>query len=350
IPGEPVFLYVFEHFTPEIMGIVGKFLPLQEATHTCELFYLFKKSLFVDISITETESRVINLYTTAITNFAKYGNPNGFDNSKSELPVHWDAVDRQNYGQNYVFTSNIPLMKNKLFEMTPTTYPDSRVVETSYGKVQGRRLIYEGAKQVDAFQGIPFASPPVGELRFKKPVPPACWNGIKETKKFAARSLQGPRNPEDYEMNGIPSEDSLYLNVFTPCWKAPEEGFPVIVFIHGGAFIAGQASDYGDIGICENIVSRDIVFVTIQYRLGYLGYFTTGDAECPGNFGLWDQVEALKWVQMNIEAFGGNKNNVTLGGQSAGAASVDMLHLSPHSAGLFHKAICMAGTAECAWA
>ncbi|GMT22388.1 hypothetical protein PFISCL1PPCAC_13685, partial [Pristionchus fissidentatus] len=231
-----------------------------------------------------------------------------------------------------------------------TSYPDSRVVETAYGKVQGRRLIYEGDKQVDAFQGIPFASPPVRELRFKKPVPPESWSCVKETKKFSARAIQGPKNPQDYDVNGVPSEDSLYLNVFTPCWKAPDEGFPVIVFIHGGAFITGQASDYGDIGICENVVSRDIVFVTIQYRLGYLGFFTTGDAVCPGNFGLWDQVEALKWIQMNIEAFGGNKHNVTLVGQSAGAASVDLLHLSPHSTGLFHKAICMAGTAECDWA
>ncbi|GMT23235.1 hypothetical protein PFISCL1PPCAC_14532 [Pristionchus fissidentatus] len=234
--------------------------------------------------------------------------------------------------------------------LSTPSYPDSRVVETIYGKVQGRRLIHQGDKQANAFQGIPFASPPVGELRFKKPVPPASWEGIRRTKKFAARSIQDPSNPQDYAINGIPSEDCLYLNVFTPCWDAPEGGFPVMVFIHGGAFVSGEASSYGDINICENIVSRGIVFVTIQYRLGYLGFFTTGDSTCPGNFALWDQAEALKWIQMNIHAFGGNKNNITLVGQSAGAACVDMLHLSPHSTGLFHKAICMAGTAECRWA
>ncbi|GMS90534.1 hypothetical protein PENTCL1PPCAC_12709, partial [Pristionchus entomophagus] len=228
-------------------------------------------------------------------------------------------------------------------------YPPSRIVETAYGAVRGRRLIHQGEKLVDAFQGIPFAAPPVGELRFKKPVPPARWEGVRETTAFSSRSIQQPINPQDYAMKGVPSEDSLYLNVFSPVWEAPKEGFPVMVFIHGGGFANGEASAYGDIGICENVVTRGIVFVTMQYRLGYLGFLSTGDAVCPGNLGLWDQVEALKWIQLNIGAFGGDNNNVTLLGQSAGAASVDLLHLSPHSTGLFHKAICMAGTAECRW-
>ncbi|KAF8354654.1 hypothetical protein PRIPAC_96277, partial [Pristionchus pacificus] len=235
-------------------------------------------------------------------------------------------------------------------QMAPTSYPQSRIVETAYGKVQGRRLVHEGERKVDAFQGIPFAASPVGELRFRKPVPPSRWEGLKQTSEFAPRSIQHAKNPQDYDINGIPSEDSLYLNVFTPCWNAPEEGFPVMVFIHGGGYINGEAKSYGDIGICENVVTRGIVFATIQYRLGYLGFLSTGDTVCPGNFGLWDQVEALKWIQMNITAFGGNKNNVTLVGQSAGAASVDMLHLSPHSTGLFHKAILMAGSTYCRWA
>lgn len=155
-----------------------------------------------------------------------------------------------------------------------------------------------------------------------------------------------------------------------------------MIFIPGGGFECGEAKTYGDDNICENIVSmihnslctmqvpiqvtRDIVFITIQYRVGYLGFFTTGiyylfndrfsndwlpwgDSVCPGNLGLWDQTEALKWVQANIEAFGGNKvvfffmlrnysfskNNVTVVGQSAGGASADFLHISPHSTGYF---------------
>ncbi|GMR55604.1 hypothetical protein PMAYCL1PPCAC_25799, partial [Pristionchus mayeri] len=232
----------------------------------------------------------------------------------------------------------------------PDSFPPSRIVETVYGKVQGRRLVHEGDKQVDAFQGIPFAAPPVGDLRFKKPVPPPSWDGVRETRAFSARAIQDARSPQDYALNGVPSEDSLYLNVFTPCWEAPNEGFPVMVFIHGGGYVNGEASAYGDIGVCENVITRGIVFVTIQYRMGYLGFLSTGDDVCPGNLGLWDQVEALKWVQANIGAFGGDKNNVTLVGQSAGAACVDLLHLSPYSTNLFHKAICMAGNAEVKWA
>ncbi|GMT19752.1 hypothetical protein PFISCL1PPCAC_11049, partial [Pristionchus fissidentatus] len=242
---------------------------------------------------------------------------------------------------------------NSVFQMGNFfSYPDSRIVETTQGKVQGRRLIYTGDKQVDAFQGIPYAAPPIGKLRFKKPIPHAKWESVKYTKKFGSRAIVGPYFNwlVDNILRGTPSEDCLTLNVFTPCWKAPKEGFPVMVFVHGGAFELGDAISYGDVNICENIVTRDVVFVTIQYRVGYLGFMTTGDSACPGNNGLWDQTAALQWVNDNIEAFGGNKKNITVLGQSAGGASVDMLHLSPHSTNLFHKVIPMAGSAECRWA
>ncbi|KAF8371844.1 hypothetical protein PRIPAC_78273, partial [Pristionchus pacificus] len=241
-------------------------------------------------------------------------------------------------------------LHNYPLAMHEKQFPNSRVVQVAQGKVQGRRLIYEGEKQVDAFQGIPFAAPPVGELRFKKPQPLFHWDGVKETKAFRDRAIQAPKYNGDFEANGIPSEDCLYLNVFTPCWKPPVEGFPVMIFIHGGGFETGEARTYGDENICENIVTRGVVFVTIQYRVGYLGFFTTGDSVCPGNLGLWDQTEALRWIQINIGSFGGNKDNITVIGQSAGGASTDFLHLSPHSTGLFHKMICMAGNAECRWA
>ncbi|GMR58330.1 hypothetical protein PMAYCL1PPCAC_28525 [Pristionchus mayeri] len=226
------------------------------------------------------------------------------------------------------------------------SFPDSRIVETTYGKVQGRRLIYSGEKQVDAFQGIPFAKPPVGELRFAKPQLPEMWSEIRETKAFGNRSVQAPFSCFDKYLLGKTSEDCLYLNVFTPCRDPPKEGFPVMVFIYGGGFEIGSTNTYGDVNICEHIITRDVIFVTVAYRLGYLGFFTTGDDVCPGNFGLWDQTAALRWVNDNIEAFGGNKNNITLLGQSAGAISTDMLDLSPHSTGLFHKKIVMSGTAD----
>ncbi|GMS93575.1 hypothetical protein PENTCL1PPCAC_15750, partial [Pristionchus entomophagus] len=226
------------------------------------------------------------------------------------------------------------------------SYPDSRTVQTSYGKVRGRRLIYEGDKQVDAFQGIPFAKPPLGELRFKKPQPPASWDGIRDTKAFSKRPIQSRIHWIEYFLKALTSEDCLYLNVFTPCWEPPKNGFPVMVYLFPGGFEMGDTQHYGDKNICEHLITRDVIFVTVAYRLGFLGFFTTGDDECRGNAGLWDQVAALRWINENIEAFGGDKHNITLLGQSAGAVSTDMLHLSPHSTGLFHKMIMMAGNSE----
>ncbi|GMT19756.1 hypothetical protein PFISCL1PPCAC_11053, partial [Pristionchus fissidentatus] len=211
------------------------------------------------------------------------------------------------------------------------SYPASRIVSTAQGQLRGRRLVYKGDNQVDAFQGIPYAKPPVGQLRFQKPHPPDSWDGIRDAIKFGNRAMQSNLVLMERFTKHATSEDCLYLNVFTPCWEPPSRGFPVIVFVHGGGFVSGDAESYGDVGICENLCTRDAIVVSIHYRLGYLGFFTTGDSVCPGNFGLWDQTEALKWVQQNIRAFGGNKDNVTIFGQSAGGASVDFLSLSPHS-------------------
>ncbi|GMS89144.1 hypothetical protein PENTCL1PPCAC_11320, partial [Pristionchus entomophagus] len=107
------------------------------------------------------------------------------------------------------------------------------------------------------------------------------------------------------------SEDCLYLNLFTPVWQPPTEGFPVMVFIHGGGFTMHDSETYGDEGIARFLVQKGVVVVTIQYRLGYLGFFSAGDESCRGNWGLWDQTAALHWVQDNVGAFNGNKNNVT---------------------------------------
>ncbi|GMS91541.1 hypothetical protein PENTCL1PPCAC_13716, partial [Pristionchus entomophagus] len=353
VPEEPVFLYVLEHYNPGSMGEHEGQLPMKDATHCSEGQFLFKRGRFATPSFTATDTRVTHAFTKAFTNFAKHGNPNGSADDKSDLPVYWEPLDKQNHSRNFVFTSNEPFMNEHFFEMGNLfSYPDSRIIETTHGKIQGRKLIYKGDKQVEAFQGIPFAKPPVGDLRFKKPIAPEKWEGVRETKKFGPRAIVGPffHWIVDNVMMGTPSEDCLYLNVFTPCWKAPEGGFPVMVFVHGGGFVMGDAISYGDIGLSENVVTRDVVFVTIQYRVGYLGFMSTGDAACPGNNGLWDQTLALRWVNENIEAFGGNKNNITLLGQSAGGASVDMLHLSPHSTNLFHKVIPMAGSAYCRWA
>ncbi|CAD6188037.1 unnamed protein product [Caenorhabditis auriculariae] len=227
-------------------------------------------------------------------------------------------------------------------------YPPSRVVNTKYGPIEGRRLIHQGPRQVDAFQGIPYAATPTGELRFKLPQPPKSWSEVLSTKNFGFRGIQKDKSTK-YSIKT--SEDNLTLNVFTPVWAAPEkEGFAVLVYIHGGGYVSDSAVKYGDLRLSQRLVTKDVVVVTVQYRLGFLGFWTSGDDACPDNIALHDMTFALKWVQENILEFNGNPNNVTVMGQSAGGASVDLLSLSPVSRDLFHKVIPMAGNANCYWA
>ncbi|KAK0418196.1 hypothetical protein QR680_013427 [Steinernema hermaphroditum] len=243
-------------------------------------------------------------------------------------------------------------MGNSLDHLFKGKDEPSRPVQTKCGPIQGKRIIWEGERQVDAFIKIPFAKPPVGELRFKKPVPPEPWTETLMATKWAPRGIQKDPIIISKWRYGETSEDNLYLNVFTPAWDPPkEEGFPVMVYVHGGGYVSDSAIKYGDIGISKYMVAtHGVVVVTIQYRLGYLGFFTTGDPACDDNVGLWDMTMALKWIQENITAFNGDPNNVTLFGQSAGGASVDLLSLSPHSRDLFHRVCPMAGNASQEWA
>jgi carboxylesterase 2 len=165
---------------------------------------------------------------------------------------------------------------------------------------------------------------------------------VRYCKQFGPRSVQ---KEFPGEVCPIPiSEDCLNLNVFTPVWSPEDKkGFATIVYVHGGGFLFDSAWKYGDINICENLVTKDVVVVTVQYRCGYLGMFSTGDSVCPGNNLLWDLTLALQWVKDNISFFNGDPNNVTVIGQSAGGALAHYLSLSPHSRDLFHKVVPMAG-------
>ncbi|MFH4977318.1 hypothetical protein AB6A40_004027 [Gnathostoma spinigerum] len=228
----------------------------------------------------------------------------------------------------------------------------SREVRTHYGLVVGRRMIDEGDFKVDAFLGIPYAKPPIGELRFQKPQPPDPWDGVLQATKFGPRAPQTDFLWERWTYRVGKSESCLTLNVFSPAWEPRNDqpnGFAVLVFVHGGGFIIDSAAKYGDEGICRYLCRHDVVVVTIQYRLGLLGFFSTGDEVCRGNMGLWDQTLALKWVKENISAFNGDPSRVTIFGQSAGGVCVDLLSLSPHSRDLFQQVIPMAGNAECEW-
>ncbi|XP_069822379.1 fatty acyl-CoA hydrolase precursor, medium chain-like [Dendropsophus ebraccatus] len=222
------------------------------------------------------------------------------------------------------------------------------LVTTKYGQLRGVTVpVKETTRVIDAFFGVPFAKPPVGSLRFANPEPPEPWRSVREASEYPPMCLQA----EDL-MSGIgeyyqspfkmpkPSEDCLYLNVFTPKDRDKNSKLPVMIFIHGGGLLFGLASSYDGSALSAY---ENVVVVSIQYRLGILGFFSTGDDQLRGNYGLLDQVAALKWVQENIADFGGDPTSVTIFGESAGAVSVSVLVLSPLSKGLFHRAIAESG-------
>ncbi|XP_014290283.1 esterase FE4 [Halyomorpha halys] len=202
-------------------------------------------------------------------------------------------------------------------------------------------------RQVISFESIPYAEPPIGKYRFEEAIPANPWFGVYNATREPPSCLQ----LDLFETKSISgSEDCLYINVYTPELPGGKTKEPklldVLAFIHGGAFILGKSGYHGP----SILLEKDVVLVTFNYRLGPLGFLSTEDSVVPGNNALKDQVLALKWIQKNIAAFGGNPNSVTIGGQSAGGGSCHFHLLSPLSKGLFHKAICMSGVALNPWA
>ncbi|XP_046407119.1 esterase E4-like [Ischnura elegans] len=219
------------------------------------------------------------------------------------------------------------------------------IISTDDGKVQGSSLLSAKGRRILAYRGIPYAKPPLEDLRFKPPEPVYKWGDVKNA------TEEGNVCPQKSMLSDevIGNEDCLTLNVYTP--KIPEDKsgrLPVMVWIHGGLFIQGSggADLYGP----EYLLDEDIVLVTINYRLGALGFLSTGNEEVPGNNGLKDQVMALKWVKTNIGNFGGDPTRTTIFGNSAGGASVHYHILSPLSKGLFNRAISQSGSALNPWA
>ncbi|XP_076182913.1 carboxylic ester hydrolase-like [Ptiloglossa arizonensis] len=224
---------------------------------------------------------------------------------------------------------------------------DAPRVKTPLGSIKGYHLLSANGKQYEAYEGIPYALPPIGKLRFKPPhrLPP--WLGELSATKFGSPCLQYTQVPESPKGDKvIGAEDCLYLNVYVPAHKKVSEPMPVIFWIHGGAFQLGSGMHAG----AKYLIDHDVVFVTINYRLGILGFLSTENEIVPGNMGLKDQSMALRWVSENIEWFGGDPNRVTLVGLSAGGASVHYHYLSPMSAGLFQGGISISGTAFDCWA
>jgi para-nitrobenzyl esterase len=220
----------------------------------------------------------------------------------------------------------------------------STIVETRSGRIEG-----VAERSVQAFRGIPFAAPPVGRLRFAAPQREVAWAGVRSAKEFGASA---PQNPMMLPLPGMDvgaiDEDCLYLNVYTPAADSGRR--PVMVWIHGGGFVIGSGSQslYDGIPLAAR---GDVVVVTVNYRLGPLGFLHLADL-CPelegatGNAGIRDQLAALEWVQENISAFGGDPTHVTIFGESAGGMSVGTLLGMPAARPLFRRAISQSGAAH----
>ncbi|KAM9021168.1 neuroligin-4, X-linked isoform 2-T4 [Guaruba guarouba] len=242
------------------------------------------------------------------------------------------------------------------------------VVTTNYGKIRGLRtpLPNEILGPVEQYLGVPYASPPTGERRFQPPEPPSSWTGVRNATQFAAvcpqyldeRSLLNDMLPVWFTANldtvvtyvQDQNEDCLYLNIYVPTEDDIHDQNskkPVMVYIHGGSYMEGTGNM-----IDGSILASygNVIVITLNYRLGVLGFLSTGDQAAKGNYGLLDQIQALRWIEENIGSFGGDPKRVTIFGSGAGASCVSLLTLSHYSEGLFQKAIIQSGTALSSWA
>jgi len=216
-------------------------------------------------------------------------------------------------------------------------------VKIDTGTVEGK-----ASGPVRSFLGIPYAAPPVGELRWKPPAPPAKWRGIRAATEFGSRCMQGRIYSDMVFRDPGISEDCLSLNVWTPAKNANAK-LPVMVWVYGGGFMAGASSEPRQDGAV--LARHGVLVVSMNYRLGIFGFLALtelaaeSDKNAAGNYGLLDQVAALEWVHRNIAAFGGDPGNVTIFGESAGSFSVSELMASPVAKGLFHKAMGESGAA-----
>lgn len=240
------------------------------------------------------------------------------------------------------FFTATALMSLSVALLTAAPSPDTRV-KTANGVVEGAAA----ASGIRVFRGVPFAAPPVGDLRWKAPQPVKNWTGIRSAANFAPNCMQRPIYGDMEFRNKGMSEDCLYLNIWTPA-KSAANKLPVLVYFFGGGLSAGDGSELRYDG--ESMASKGIVSVTISYRLSVFGFLAHPEltAETPyhasGNYGFLDQNAALRWVQANIAAFGGDPGRVTIAGQSAGSRSVSVQMLSPLSKNLFAGAIMESGS------
>lgn len=250
---------------------------------------------------------------------------------------------------------NLPAVNYKNPEYT-------QPIKTKYGSISG---VYNSNKTVKIFTGIPYAAPPVGDLRWKAPQPPEKWEGILSADKFSNCAVQNriptviskvlslKMGTDILSHSGIStaekiSEDCLYLNIWTNSNDEKKDKHPVIIYIHGGSYTSGSGSINFYNG--ESMAKKGAVFVTINYRLGIFGFYANreltkeSDYNASGNYGILDQIMAIKWIKENVSAFGGDPENITIAGESAGSMSVNILQASPLAKGLFQRVIGESGS------
>ncbi|KAJ8670100.1 hypothetical protein QAD02_001359 [Eretmocerus hayati] len=217
-------------------------------------------------------------------------------------------------------------------------------VTTKLGIIRGHYKISNNGNKYKAFEGVPYALPPVGDKRFEVPVSIEPWTGELEANKVKRTCFSYDREvfPLGKYLDG--TEDCLYMNIYAPMTR--NASLPVLVYIHGGAFQYGTYME----NEAYYLIDHDVIYVAINYRLGILGFLSTEDDIVPGNMGLKDQSLALRWIKENIESFGGDPNRITITGLSAGGASVHYHYMSPLSKGLFQNGISFSGTAFNCWA
>ena len=229
--------------------------------------------------------------------------------------------------------------------LSASVHADSLTVKTAEGKAHGK-TINDG--KVKAFLGLPYAAAPVGDLRWKAPEPPAKWKGERLATKFGAHCAQNHIFDDIIFEDSGPSEDCLFLNVYAPADSTDKSKLPVMFWIHGGGYAVGASSEPRHNG--DFLPLKGVVLVTINYRLGVFGFLATANLAreangAAGNYGLLDMVAALQWVKANIKNFGGDPDNVTIFGESAGSFAVSTLMAAPAARGLFQKAIGESGAA-----
>jgi len=271
----------------------------------------------------EDSERVVGSHQGTEPSFHEQNNPASGDPVNQELP---EDPDR-------------PREEGELEVGTKWEFP---VAQTKMGNLWGTIEESRQGQRILAFRGIRHVQAPVGPQRFRPPVFTPRWEGIKEAKVNGHVCPQHLATKPDI---WVGDEDCLWLNVFTRDLVVSKRR-PVVVWIHGGSFIRGSAAEYDP----DYLLDQDVVLVTLQYRLGMFGFMSTETGDAPGNYGMFDQIAGLQWVKMNIAAFSGDPNQVTIMGQQAGGASVHYLLLSPIARGLFNKAVSMSGSALAWWA